>query len=402
MTTRMKQALESNLWKFVLHNILHRRIYWPVLAVYFMSFPDSHIQQVGYFMAAGSIAGVILEVPSGYVSDKMGHRNGLLLSSISFLLGSAIFLFGQSFPAFLVGSIFLAGGHAFASGTTTAFIHETLVGLGRDAEYSEVKGRISRTGHLVSAVLLVLIPATAAIDLRLPFVVGLLFDCIDVVTVWSMVAPTRTKIQIEEISTTNFFQVLREARQRKYLPIALFGGFFLAIVMAAGSFRDVYQTFLGINVAFLGALLGISRAFSGLSIPYLTRLRPVLTMKQFYLAETMVTGVLLLAIGFAQQAWLVAALFIVLVGLLWGSRALAEGYVLDYIGSSNFKATLISLEELLKQIFGGGLQLLLGWLIATYAFGGGFTVYALGTSVILLGFWLFLVYQVPTVTPAKS
>lgn len=100
-----------------------------------------------YFSERVSLAGVLqlesiyylgvflLEVPSGYASDRFGRRPTLLIATGSLITAYLLFLFAQSFPVLVLAQILLAGGMAFRSGTDTAFHYDSLNVLDRKDEY---------------------------------------------------------------------------------------------------------------------------------------------------------------------------------------------------------------------------------------------------------------------------
>jgi hypothetical protein len=52
-----EKKLKSNLWKFAVFFITQRRMFWPLLTVYFLAFPDNTLRQIGIFLAIGQIGG---------------------------------------------------------------------------------------------------------------------------------------------------------------------------------------------------------------------------------------------------------------------------------------------------------------------------------------------------------
>jgi len=77
----------------------------------------------------GSLASFLFEIPSGYFSDRFGHKKTLILSKVFMFLSTLCFLIGHDVVYFAIGSIFLSLGFAFTSGTMSAFVHENLVEL---------------------------------------------------------------------------------------------------------------------------------------------------------------------------------------------------------------------------------------------------------------------------------
>jgi len=80
----------------------------PILSIYFLTLPNATAQQIGLYMGVGWAVGFLLEIPSGYFSDKFGHKKTLILAKFFLLFSTLFFVFGKSVPYFILGSSFLA------------------------------------------------------------------------------------------------------------------------------------------------------------------------------------------------------------------------------------------------------------------------------------------------------
>ena len=80
------------------------------------------------------ISTTVLEVPLGYLSDRIGRRVTLILSSASFLLAAVLQAVGNEFWIFALAQVVLGAGKAFESGTASAMLYESLARDGRAHE----------------------------------------------------------------------------------------------------------------------------------------------------------------------------------------------------------------------------------------------------------------------------
>ncbi|MBT6254166.1 hypothetical protein HOI83_02970, partial [Candidatus Uhrbacteria bacterium] len=78
MSKTYKQKIEANIWKYAVHLVTSKRIYYTITGVYLLQIEGATAFTVGAVMAAGSITSFLFELPSGYISDKLGHRNALI------------------------------------------------------------------------------------------------------------------------------------------------------------------------------------------------------------------------------------------------------------------------------------------------------------------------------------
>ncbi|MEP1766840.1 MAG: MFS transporter [Sulfitobacter sp.] len=145
------------------------------------------------------IATMVLEVPSGYFSDKIGRRFTLLLSTLSYLIGCLALAGGDSFYVFAVGQCLIGAGAALKSGTDSSLLFEALEATGRsdEIEHQEVRAwRFSLTGFALSAI------AGGAMSLwspQLPFYATALSFACAALMVLRMAEPPRNAAQSDQL-----------------------------------------------------------------------------------------------------------------------------------------------------------------------------------------------------------
>ena len=80
------------------------------------------------------IATTVFEVPSGYLSDRVGRKITRLLSCAAGLLTALLQAFGTEFWVFALAQVALGIHIAFASGTDSSLLYESLAEEGREDE----------------------------------------------------------------------------------------------------------------------------------------------------------------------------------------------------------------------------------------------------------------------------
>jgi MFS family permease len=152
---------------------LRSALFWtPVFFLYLSErFP---IQVILQLHALYYLAVVILEVPSGYLSDRVGRVLTLRLSAVGGALGYGLFLLGGSNLAlFALAQFFLAVHFSFLSGTDTSLHFDTLNSLDRASQYGDREARIQRNSFLVGSVAAATGGAVAVVDLGLAYLLAL-------------------------------------------------------------------------------------------------------------------------------------------------------------------------------------------------------------------------------------
>ena len=129
-------------------------IFWQ--AVWFLYFQAQlSATEAILLYAIYDVGTTALEVPSGYMSDRLGRRLTLVASALAGLAGAVLLALGDDFATFALAQILMGASMAFASGTDSAMLYESLVAAGRktEAEQQELRAwRFSFTALALSAV----------------------------------------------------------------------------------------------------------------------------------------------------------------------------------------------------------------------------------------------------------
>ncbi|SMX33258.1 MFS transporter [Octadecabacter ascidiaceicola] len=194
----MQPDVTSNISLYRWSRFLRSLTFWQ--AVWFLYFQDilSGAQAILLYVVL-DVAITVLEVPSGYMSDRLGRRKTLIASAAVTLIGVTLLGFGSSFAVFIAAQILIGAGSAFSSGTDEALLYESLAATGREGEIEAqevVAWRFSFVGLALSAVTG---GALALIDPRLPFIAtgGAMAGLVWVT--WRFVEPPRTTEMAEGV-----------------------------------------------------------------------------------------------------------------------------------------------------------------------------------------------------------
>ena len=129
-------------------------LFWQ--ATWFLFFQNTlSAAEAVLLYAIFDIGTTLFEVPSGYMSDRIGRTVTLLASSLAGIASMTCFVVGDSFAVFALGQILLGASIAFASGTDSSLLFETLTAEGREDEIEAQELRFWRftfAALLVSAI----------------------------------------------------------------------------------------------------------------------------------------------------------------------------------------------------------------------------------------------------------
>jgi MFS family permease len=383
MNTPYEVALQKNIWKYTIAAVANKRIFVAIIGAYYLTIQGVTPQTIGLITLFASLSSFLFEIPSGYVSDKIGHKQALVVSRLLTLVSSICYFLANSVPMLIVAAVAMSIGFAFNSGTGSAFMHETLSELKRDHEYSAIMGKVSAIGFAVPVILTVLVPFLVSISYKIPFLIMAVVDCIGLAAVTSLTKPKMSQAHIEEVQASNFNQVMREAFRINYFTIAFFSGIVSAMLLSISAFRSPYQLYIGIPVIWFGVIVGIGRLLASLILANSRKIEKYLTLKSFFFIEYLIHTVIIFCLGLTQNAYLVTLLFIASSAFHWGLNKIDEGYQLKIMGKTKFKATLLSVGSQIESLLSAAFGFALGWIIERYSYPMGYMSVSLFCFVIL-------------------
>ncbi|MEM8903257.1 MAG: hypothetical protein AAGF02_06115 [Actinomycetota bacterium] len=180
--------MERNLRWFRWHQLVAGALFWaPTTFLYLIArfgLSTALQAQVVYYVAV-----VVLEVPSGWFSDRFGRVLTLRTVAVAWVGAHALFLTEPGFAGIAVAQVMLAAGYAFLSGSDTTFHLETLECVGRADEYHDREAAVRRVLLWSGAASALVGGALGTIDLRLPFAAALLAAAVQFVLALRLTEP---------------------------------------------------------------------------------------------------------------------------------------------------------------------------------------------------------------------
>jgi MFS family permease len=112
------------------------------------------LSQIMLLQSIFAVAMVVMEYPSGYISDRIGYRTALTAASLLGLAGWGYYTMATSFRDVLIAEVLLGISTSFISGTDSALLFESLKKSGHEANYARCEGRstfFGQTGEAAGA-----------------------------------------------------------------------------------------------------------------------------------------------------------------------------------------------------------------------------------------------------------
>lgn len=309
------------------------------------------IEQVLRLEALYYISVVVIEVPSGYFSDRIGRRPTLIISTLSMSAAYLCFLGGSTFGVFALGQILLAIGFGFQSGTDTSLHFDSLAALGREAEYGEREAIANRNSFISGAVGTLLGGALGLLSLRYAYVISLAGMLGALAIAWSFKEPPRSDTTPGVL--TQLRACINYARQRPLAWLLIFVVLMTIIEHIPYEFYQPYISLLGEEEPLFagrapliaGVVMAVSKLFGAWAAD-----RSIAIARRFGTAPTLIGAALLETVVIATMGLLLHPLIVLVIFMrdVPGSLAFAprNAAIAPRVGQAQ-RATYFSLQSLL-------------------------------------------------------
>lgn len=371
---------------------------WPVFTL-FLLWNDLTFTQIGTLGAISAALVVVFEVPTGYVADRLGRRNALVMGMFAMTLSISGFVVVDTFLGFAILYAVWSLALSLQSGTADAWLYETLKQHMDEASFTRVRGRGGAVYQWASAVTMVAGGFLYVLHPTYPFVASAILNGVGVIVVLTM--PKNAQFEgsaVEEtVGARESLSLLRSQFAKPALRVFVpFVALFFAIVNVADTYVqpitvDVLEEIpaglpvLGVDIpeeATLGvvyagfAVLAALASYHAETVRNLLGLRAALLFVPVAAAALFVTPLVvpLLAIP----------VFFVMKGANALYRPLVNQYLNDRTGSAG-RATVLSAASMAYALVRAPLKPLAGFVadltspIALFgALGMSFVVVAIG------------------------
>jgi len=106
ITQQKYLKLHNNIWKLYLYKFFISALFSVPVIVLFWQNNGLSLTKIMLLQSLYSMAIVLLEIPTGYISDLYNRKNILILASLTQLIAMIIYSFGHNFFQFLMAELF--------------------------------------------------------------------------------------------------------------------------------------------------------------------------------------------------------------------------------------------------------------------------------------------------------
>ena len=330
----------------------------PIYVLYLLSSGLSYAQ-IG---AIGSIQGVVVlagEIPTGYVGDRIGRRNSLLVAQALLTASAVGMILAGGFLAFTFSFALLSFAMTFVSGSADAWLYDILEEYLDEDRYTHVRGRGGAVGQWVTAATMIAGSLLYVVEPLYPFVAVLVMRILTFFVVRSFPKTARYADDREEdeaderLTIVDALPIIRQKLTEPPLrSFVAYMALFIGLSMPAGVYVqpitvDALRSNLGSvlasvgvpEAASLGVLYASFTAVSAIASDRASDLEAAFGVRKALLVVPVLTAVTMVLPALAPM--LAFPMFFVLRASRSVLRPISGQYVNDRIDSVG-RATVLS------------------------------------------------------------
>ncbi|ELZ41900.1 major facilitator superfamily MFS_1 [Halorubrum californiense DSM 19288] len=373
--------------------------YRPIMYLFFLA-QGLSFTQIAVLEALYNLTTLFGEIPTGYVGDRVGRRNSLLVGTA--LISVTLLGIGLSSSFLPLAGLYVCWslGYNFRSGSEDAWLYDTLTDDLSEDEFASVRGRGESAALAVGAVAAVSGGYLGSVDLSYPWFVAAGVTSLGVPVLLTLDEPeTYEETASEDLSLRRTVRIVRDVLSRRRLRSLLLYYYVLYAAVTYLVFvflQPIFETVvldLGVPKPQVESLLGwFYAAYSlvGAVLTYYTgAIRERIGLRTWFLVLPFAVGGALVGMYFVPV--LAVPTFLLIRGVSDVTRSFAGQYVNDRVESLG-RATVLSAMAMVS-----------GLAVVPFQLGSGVVsdavspLFALGVAgvVLVVGAAAILVWEAP-------
>lgn len=380
---------EKNILLYEWSNYINSSVLiWTILTLYYLWRGLSYFD-IALVQSVGAIATAVLEIPTGWISDRCGHHIVLKIASFSRLVAIVTLTFANSFLLMVASELFFSLASASQSGAGSAFLFEATRANSRmdrkNGTYALILSKMTGTQSIIRITVRLIAPVLFSINPLIPFVISIFVYFLGLLVTLEFkendVSPNRgsnclpedgfirtktSKLNLKENVQTFFQELIKIVKTNIFISLCTVSAISLILVSNYSQFIAPNLTSMGFDIKFLG----IVTAAASLGEFFGSKLtaKIVKTLKDSYkksaediiafsgnveflviLAILSVIAILMLCAGLIPSIY-VCIFTYVAINLFSTTLSILINNQMNLIAEENNRATLLSVSNQIEEI----------------------------------------------------
>lgn len=344
--------------KYYLFSILNFiLLHIPIITIYFNSVVKS-VTLVSIIFGVKSITVMLLEVPTGYISDRCSRKLSLALGIILNIIALLIFIVYPNFYSLIIGEVCYGISECLTSGSDIAFYYDNFKAEGRENDYSYFIKNITLLQSVFLAISFFIGSILYGKEKKSVFLITILFQLIALIVLLSIEEkPYKKNVANGETVRNHIEKNIKKSNVKLFYILLLYSAV-LAI------FYSLYiQLFPIITVSITDNFYLYGLVYTIVMMVYGIGAKKGCE-NIHKLSKVLLIMLTILIIGGIVNNDLSILFIIVITRFIWGYLSTGLNiYINKNTNDSSFRATLFSILNIMTSIFSSIFMFIMGWII---------------------------------------
>lgn len=267
---------EKNILLYEWSNYINSSVLiWTILTLYYLWRGLSYFD-IALVQSVGAIATAVLEIPTGWISDRCGHHIVLKIASFSRLIAMVTLTLANSFLLMVASELFFSLANASQSGAGSAFLFEATSANSRmdrkNGTYALILSKMTGAQSIIRITVRLIAPVLFSINPLIPFVISIFVYFLGLLVTLEFkendVSPNRrnnclpeedgfirtrtSKLNLKENVQTFFQELIKIVKTNIFISLCTVSAISLILVSNYSQFIAPNLTSMGFDIKFLG------------------------------------------------------------------------------------------------------------------------------------------------------
>lgn len=344
-----QRNISRNIWKLYVLNALYGAIFLIPVIIPFYRENGVSLAQALLLEAIFSIEMVILEIPTGYLSDRWGRKPTIVIAYAFSILGWLQYGVGTGFNFFLIGEILMGVGASLLSGTGEAMTYDTLLEMGETARYRHISGNQNFSMFTTEALCSILGGILAIVSLRTAAWVTVASPIFGFLVALTLTEPHRHKLQgTQHLRTLWRISTNTLVHNIPLRSITLLHGLISTMTLSLFWLTQPFQTMVHLPLALFGITHALIVGSGAVAARYTHAISKHIDDRFFLLLIALAVVISYIVLGFSASLWAMLFFFTGRIG--WGLLSPLTSDLMNRMTTSDIRATVLSIRALASRL----------------------------------------------------
>lgn len=325
---------------------------WGVMTLYY-NFKGLTFFEISLIQSIGAVITIVLEIPSGWLSDRYGHASALRIGALCNVAAVFLLIVSNNFVLFLAAEIFSATASAAQSGADTALFYDSLIQTGRQEEYSAIRAKIRGRQSLIRIGSRLIAPLTFSVFGSLPFICsGIIYFIITGLTfryaTFGIHGGESQSGEEHKKEKEGSFKII--AKYRRFILYSVLSAFILVSVSNYSQYISPFLAERGLDIKWLGVILALGSIGDYAGTKFIPALKRMKGDYALVLLAIFISGFVFA--GGVCDTIAGGALGYFGISLMYSPFAILLGECLNKVIDNKYRATLLSISNQFDEVFG--------------------------------------------------